>query len=36
MNKFRNLLALVMLSSLLLTACGSYETKTAAPPTAGA
>ena len=34
MNKFRNLLALVMLASLFLTACGSQATPTEAPPPA--
>jgi len=32
MNKFRNVLALVMLASLFLTACGSQATPTTAPP----
>src|SRR5512143_380408 len=34
MNKFRNLLALVMLASLFLAACGSQATPTEAPPPA--
>jgi alpha-glucoside transport system substrate-binding protein len=34
MNKFRNVLALVMLASLFLAACGSQATPTEAPPPA--